>query len=116
MARKKMTHEEWLAEGKRRFGPHMQRWQFVCPACGHVASVQDWQDAGAPETAVAFSCVGRWVKPDLLKPVREAFGGEGPGPCNYAGGGLFAINPVEVHREDKTHRVFDFSEPEDVPI
>ena len=107
---KQMTHAEWVAEGKRRFGPHTHKWQFVCPACGHVASVQDWQDADAPETAVAFSCVGRWTEAK-----RQAFGGDGPGPCNYAGGGLFAINPIAVEKDGKIHRVFDFSDPEDIP-
>lgn len=53
----KMTH----AEGQRRFGTDPLEWQFVCPSCGHVASVKDWKTAGAPEGAVAFSCVGRYT-------------------------------------------------------
>lgn len=83
------THEEWQAEARRRFGDDPLQWRFVCPSCGHVASVQDWKDAGAQEGHVAFSCVGRW----LPNPKQM---GERPGPCNYAGGGLFRLNPVEV--------------------
>ena len=59
---KKLTHAEWLAEGKRRFGEDFNKWRFVCPVCGFVQSVQDYKDAGAPQDAVAFSCVGRWRK------------------------------------------------------
>ncbi|MEW6573152.1 MAG: VVA0879 family protein, partial [Bacillota bacterium] len=86
-----MTREEWYAEGRRRFGDDVMKWKFVCPACGHVASVQDYKDAGAPEGAVAFSCIGRY-----LPNAKQAFDPEGPGPCNYTGGGLFRLNPVRI--------------------
>lgn len=85
-----MTRDEWHAEGQRLFGDDIMQWKFVCPACGHVASVQDWKDAGATEGAVAFSCVGRY-----LPVCRDAFA-EGKGPCNYAGGGLIGLNPIDV--------------------
>lgn len=71
------------------------KWRFVCPICGYAASLQEWKDAGAPPGAWAFSCVGRWKN----TPVSDAFG-PGPkvtgGPCNYAGGGLFRMNPVQI--------------------
>ena len=38
-----MTHAEWLAEATRRFGDDPMAWKFVCPSCGHIASVQDWK-------------------------------------------------------------------------
>lgn len=88
-----LTVKAWMAEGKERFGPDMRKWRFVCPVCGYVAAVEDWRAAGAPD-AVAVSCIGRYG--EYAKRAREAFGQEGPGPCNYAGGGLFALNPVEV--------------------
>jgi len=47
-----MTYTEWKAEGQRRFGKNKLNWRFVCPSCGHIASVQDWRDAGAPDGAV----------------------------------------------------------------
>ena len=85
-----LTLQEWEAEGTRRFGPDKMDWRFVCPCCGFVASARDYHVAGAPDTAVAFSCVGRWWAHR-----REAFErGKSPGPCNYAGGGLFRLNPV----------------------
>jgi len=94
-----VTKEEWLAEGERRFGTDKRSWKFKCPACGYVASVGDYMEAKAPPEAIAFSCIGRWL-PDA----REALG-KGPGPCNYAGGGLFKANPVEVEGE----RYFEFA-------
>ncbi len=84
------TREEWEAKGIALFGTDRRAWRFACPCCKHEATVADWMAAGAPEGAVAFSCVGRWAGSQ-----REAFG-SGPGPCNYAGGGLFGLNPVRV--------------------
>lgn len=105
-----IKHEDWTAEAKRRFGDDPMGWRFKCPNCGHVASVKDWKDAGAPEGSVAFSCVGRWT------------GGEGTifqnpavQPCNYTNGGLFNIAPVGVLWEDTSGKeivryVFDFAD------
>ncbi len=89
-----VTYTEWKAEGESLFGPDRLKWRFVCPACGHVASVQDWREIGAAEECIAFSCIGRWIKGS-----RQAFG-KGGGPCNYAGGGLFRLNPVTVITKD----------------
>jgi len=100
-----MTAEEWIAEGERRFGKDRQAWFFVCPSCGHVASVMDWKAAGAPQGAVAFSCVGRWTG------ATQDIGKKNGGPCNYAGGGLIGLNPVTVTDGDRVHRLFEFAEP-----
>lgn len=101
-----LTFEAWQAEGVRRFGEDKRKWRFVCPACGHVASAMDWVNAGASDS-IAFSCIGRWTGAK-----REAFtkaGGEGP--CDYAGGGLFRLNPVQViDEEGKEHSVFAFAD------
>ncbi len=106
-----MTHAEWLAEGTRRFGPDQMKWRFVCPVCRHVASVEDWKTAGASESEVAFSCIGRHIAG-----AREALGDKTkPGPCNYAGGGLFKLNPVKVEFDDgSTGTVFDFGPPNEI--
>ena len=101
----KYTLAEWHAEATRRFGKEASGWKFVCPSCGHVASIMDWRDAGAEAGAVAFSCIGRYLK----KKAKEAFR-KGRGPCNYAGGGLIRLNPVKVITPEGTeHEVFDFA-------
>ena len=94
----KYTLEEWRAKAAELFGTDFMKWKFVCPVCRHVASVQDWKDAGAPEDAAAFSCIGRWagVSPRVAKGDIGPNGIPGEGPCNYAGGGLFKLNPVTV--------------------
>jgi len=89
-----MTRAEFEAEGERRFGPDKKKWKFICPVCGHIASVQDWLDAGVEEQ-MAFSCIGRSDAP-AMQLAREAFASTGKGPCNYAGGGLFKLNPLEI--------------------
>lgn len=101
--KKAITLEEWKVEGIRRFGPDQMTWRFVCPSCGHIASVQDYKDVGAEESAVAFSCIGRWL------PSRsDAFSGQ-EGPCNYAGGGLFRISPVRIEGKGD-ERYFAFAD------
>jgi hypothetical protein len=97
-----MTYAEWRSEGTRLFGPDAERWQFICPACGHITTPADWRAAGADDGEIAFSCIGRHIEG-----AREAFGGKGAGPCNYAGGGLFRLNPVEV----EGGRYFAFAKP-----
>ncbi len=97
------TRADWLAEGAALFGDDQMAWRFVCPSCEHVASVQDWKDAKAPEGTVAYSCVGRYT--GATKTIFQK-----PGPCNYAGGGLFGLNPVRViDDEGKEHNVFAFA-------
>jgi hypothetical protein len=106
-----MTEEQFRQMAIERFGEDHMGWKFVCPSCGFVQSVRDYKDAGAPETAVAFSCVGRW-----RKDCREAFPRKKDGrkPCNYAGGGLIGMNPVRL--DDRKGNYFELaptvSEPE----
>lgn len=89
-----LTYREWCNEAAKLFGPKGDDWRFKCPVCGHVASVKEWKAAGA-ENAAAFSCLGRWVK--------------GVG-CDYAGGGLFKLNPVRVITNDgNEHQMFEFA-------
>lgn len=85
-----LTKEQWHAHGVTLFGDDEMQWRFICPACNHVASVQDYKDAGAPMSAVAVACVGRFMDHP-----RKAFG-VGPGPCDYSGMGLIQISPVRV--------------------
>lgn len=115
LPKKYRSRDEWRAMAVALFGPNPMDWRFVCPACGHVATVADWCKHRAPEGAVAFSCVGRWSGA-----TREAFG-DGDGPCNYAGGGLIGLNPVHVIDEagGKDLDVFQFAPlpaPKDGPF
>lgn len=104
----RFTLEEWQAEARRRFGEDPRNWKFVCPSCRHVASSNDWKSVGASEGEIAFSCVGRHL------PEAKTLG-ERPGPCNYAGGGLFQLNPITVvDPEGREHKMFAFA-PEDAP-
>ncbi|MDZ8140782.1 MAG: VVA0879 family protein [Nostoc sp. DedQUE04] len=96
-----MNKQEWLILGQTLFGQDMMQWKFKCPCCGHIATAEDYKKANAPSSAVAFSCVGRWM------PVhKEAFDDKDKRniPCNYSGGGLLNINPVIV--DDR--KVFEF--------
>lgn len=101
---RRVTLAEWSAEAVRRFGPDTLNWRFKCPSCGYVASVRDWKNAGAHSTSAGYSCIGRW-----LGSKQEIFTKQG-GPCNYAGGGLFRLNPViVVHEGGEETPVFEFA-------
>ena len=100
------THDEWLAEAKLRFGDNPMNWAFVCPSCGHVATIEDWKNTDAPDGAIAFSCVGRYGR----QPAGEAFVKSTGLPCNYAGGGLFGLNPIAVAFDDGTVKMFAFAD------
>jgi hypothetical protein len=97
-----LTLEAWYAEGTRLFGTDRMKWRFVCPVCLHVQSVEDYRNAGATEGMVAFSCVGRATG-------AGSFDAKRGGPCNYAGGGLFKLNPVTLKLPDGEQiTVFEF--------
>lgn len=98
-----LSVEQWRAAAIELFGEDELLWRWKCPSCGHIASTQDYKNAGAPSTAVGFSCVGRWSGA-----TQEAFA-DGPGPCSYAGGGLLRINPVTVMDGTVAHRMFEFA-------
>lgn len=105
---RKTTLAEWREEAVKLFGPDELKWQFVCPVCGHVASVADWKAVGASSGEVAFSCVGRHIEGS-----KPAFEKNGKGPCTYTGGGLFRLNPVEVLCPDgSTIQAFEFAKAE----
>lgn len=98
-----MTEAEFKAIGVERFGPDPMKFKFVCPSCGHIATAEDYKAVGAPETAVAFSCVGRWAEGDWDANTFKRQGG----PCTYAGGGLIGLNPVQL--SDRNASYFDFA-------
>jgi hypothetical protein len=103
-----MTVAEWLAEGERRFGANPIDWRFVCPVCGNVASGHDFKAAGATDPDVMrCECIGRYTGGRTL-------GEKGPGPCDYAGYGLFRLSPVRVTTPDgKVVHSFAFGDPVD---
>jgi len=84
------TETQYCKDAKLLFGEDMMKWRFICPACGHIASIEDYKNAGTTQGAIAFSCVGRWL------PERQTMYTKNGGPCDYAGGGLFMLNPVSI--------------------
>lgn len=107
-----VEHVDWLMEGRKRFGDDMMSWKFVCPSCGYVISVRDWYDLEAPEGAIAFSCIGRFLRDgdEQSKAYMRTFHHRG-GPCGYAGGGLIKLNPVVIVFPDGNRiGVFEFAD------
>ncbi len=109
-----VNRSEWFDEAVRRLGDNQNHWEFICPACGFVQSVDTFRGLtdladDQIEKYIGFSCVGRWLKEG--EP-REAFG-RGLGPCNYAGGGLIGLNRIAVEHEGKVTPVFAFAAAEE---
>jgi hypothetical protein len=105
--KRQMKLSEYIAEGEQLFGKDRLQWKFVCPICQHVASAEDYRKAGAPEGAVGFSCIGRYLPKEQI---RSAINGQGNGPCDYTTGGLFNLSPVKI--TDHNAYFFDFAKPE----
>ena len=99
----KINEADWRSEGHKRYGDKITDWVMRCPLCKIETKVQEWLDHDAPNQ-VAFSCIGR-----AKGSKREALA-SGEGPCNYAGGGLFRLNPVTVVFPDGSEsEYFDFA-------
>ncbi len=110
-----MTHEEWLNKAKRLYGDNSGEWKFICPICKTPQTAQDFVKAGATKeqasTSIANECIGRWL-PNKQKAIGEKKVIKGQ-PCNYAGYGLFKLNPVEVIMDDgRKITAFDFADEE----
>jgi len=105
-----MTHEAFLEEAKRRFGPNARRWKFVCPACGTVHSVQQLIDAvlangGHLENVQRLAgsiCIGRLTGKGDQGIHAKNRGETWDKGCNWTLGGLLRIHTLEVIYPDGT--------------
>ena len=97
--------DAWKAEAVRVFGENWMTWAFKCPRCGHVATSQDYKDAGAPTTAVGKECLGRYRLLD--GPTETARG------CDWAAYGLVDICSVHILVDGKRMPVFEFAPPKE---
>jgi len=99
-----MTHQEFLDECKKRFGPSVNDWKFVCPACGTVQSIKQLADAviasgGKKEDVegyIAFSCIGRFTKAGDKGIAAKNQGKPWDKGCNWTLGGFLRIHTLEV--------------------
>jgi hypothetical protein len=104
---KKITRDEWLAEGEKRFGKDPLKWKFICPSCRTVQTPQDLVNCGVKKADLnkylAFSCIGR-------------FGSEKG--CDWTLGGLLRIHeleiiiPAEDGEPEHTRPAFEFADGE----
>lgn len=111
--RPKIKLADWHKLASDKFGNDARHWKFICPICKTPQTAQDFINAGVPEadakTSIAVECIGRWL-PNSEKAFGEKKRKKGV-PCNYAGYGLFKLNPVPVLFEDGTvFNAFDFYE------
>jgi hypothetical protein len=74
-----MTHAEFLAEAKQRFGDSALDIAFTCPNCGDVAAISEF----APEhrDRAGQECIGR-----TLGALNAGYNGRG---CDWTAYGLF---------------------------
>jgi hypothetical protein len=102
-----MTQQEWLAEGKRRFGTDLNDWRFQCVSCREVYSGADFAARGVDAAKAAQGCIGRVAGGreainlfGFHKSRPTAPGGRG---CDYAAFGLIPLpGLVAVEMPDGT--------------
>lgn len=58
--REVISHAEWLAEARRRFGERVGQWAFLCPRCGERQTVDDF--AAAKSGEASQECIGRHLE------------------------------------------------------
>ena len=103
---KNMSLQEWISKGEALFGKNIEDWKFVCPACGHIASVKEFTELGVDADYAKGNCIGRLTGKG--SPVE----GDNSG-CNWTAGGLFGTlgKGVKVSRPDgKVVEAFMFYE------
>lgn len=104
------TLQEWLDEGKRRFGADITKWKFKCPACGHVASGQDFKEFNADPNDMYQICIGRVNGKGTSNGKDEGYG------CNWAAYVLFGNlgkGRTIITPENKEVQVFDFADEQE---
>lgn len=97
--------KEWKEEAVKRYGEDRMEWVFKCPSCGVHTKYKEWVEDENGVNMIAFSCIGR-----IRDKKYNAFSSDKKQPCNYAGGGLFRINPIVIiDDEGIEHELFDFA-------
>jgi len=109
---KTITLAEWREEGKKLFGDDPSKWAYVCPACKHVSTGQDFLDVGADINDSYVECIGRknGKAVDGTKGKDEGYG------CNWAAYGLSGTlnGGMCIETPDgKKVSVFDFHKPKE---
>lgn len=107
-----LTQEELLAEARERFGPDPLDFAFQCPACGDIATIRDFQEAGDGARA-GQECIGRLLGAIARTPAGERAAHEGRG-CNWAAYGLFPGPWAITMPGGKTVRSFPLAERTEV--
>jgi hypothetical protein len=101
------TCDEWVEKGKKLFGDDRNKWTFVCPACGNVQTIKDFDNIGCVSELAWCHCIGRHDGINM-----NTVMGQGK-PCNYTANGLFYIGHtivITVDADGTTHNVgvFDY--------
>lgn len=97
----KQKIQDWLTEGKEKYGESFTDWEFVCPKCGRTNKVSEFMELGQIEGEAANNayseCIGRYT---------DTKG------CDWAAFGLLKTlgKGREIEAEDGAiTNVFDFS-------
>ena len=91
-----MSIAQWKEKGKELFGDNAKEWQFECPNCHNVQTMQQFFDAGIEPNYAYCNCASR-------------FGIGGLATCNWSAGGLISLPCTYVITEQyKIVKVFNF--------
>ena len=102
---------EWLSEGKRRFGEDPKLWQFRCPVCGNVQTMEDFKQVGAEPQSAYQECIGRHLQNRASNLAGTPSKDGKTAPCDFAAYGLFQFGWKVVSEGGKVVPVFPFADP-----
>ena len=96
---RKITMDEFIEEGKCKFGIDASNWKLVCPMCNTAQSINDFIEAGIDmdeaKKAIGFACIGRYTNKGT--PAEELNKNHG---CNWTLGGILRMHKLEIICED----------------
>lgn len=114
MTYRKLTLEEFHAEAKRLFPEGSRTIAFQCPSCGDVATVGEFRDLNAGESA-GQHCIGRDFGPQsrARQPKSHKYQDRG---CDWAAYGLLSgpweiVFPAEDDQPERSVWSFPFAQP-----
>ena len=84
---RRLTQQELIGEATARFGADLLKAAFVCPRCGDVATIGDFQQAGDAGLA-GQACIGRLLGALTREPSSDGGRSQAQRGCDWAAFGL----------------------------
>lgn len=105
-----ITWQDWVADGRQRFGDNVADWAFICPVCGLRQTIRDFKKQSIPYgfAHVYHRCISFFEKGSLC-----GFGcsDHHPHKIEWVLPVIQKLHEVEVLHKNRYVPVFKFAKP-----